>query len=416
MFATEDEWVPDNLDTVPPGCVLAAMLDDIDVDRCTGYDRVRVMLAHQRQASHYAAQTYRTMTALVDVMREDPDETEFAEESAAAEIRAALRLTRRAADVEMAFALELQRRLPLVWMALCEGTIDIRRARVIVNNTLHLSVASARDVVDHVIEDAGLLTTGQLGAKIRKLCLQIDPQDARERYRHAVDDRRVVTEPTTSGTSNLLGVDLPPDLVAAGMKRINQIARGLRGPGETRTMDQLRADVLLDLVMGDGQASKAGRGTVDIIVDLKTLTELADHPGELAGYGPVIADIARQVAERQTDAEWRWTITDPDTEQTLDTDTTRTRPTARQRRQIQARDRTCIFPGCRMPAVGCDIDHRIPLSEHGPTRNDHLAPACRYDHVTVRHRFGWSYIPLSNGDYQWTSRLGHTYTTSGRSP
>ncbi|MEA2000446.1 MAG: DUF222 domain-containing protein [Actinomycetota bacterium] len=254
--------------------------------------------------------------------------------------------------------------------------------------------------MDHVIADAGLLTTGQLGAKVRKLCVQIDPQDARGRYKYAVDDRRLVAEPTESGTSNLLGIDLPPDLVAAGMKRINQIARGLRGPGETRTMDQLRADVLLDLVIGTSQATKAGRGTVDIIADLKTLTELADHRGELAGYGPVIADIARQVAERQTDAEWRWTMIDPDSQQTLDTDITRRRPAARQRRQIQTRDRTCIFPGCRMPAVGCDIDRRIPLSEHGPARNDHLAPACRYDHVTVRHRFGWSYIPLSNGDYQ----------------
>jgi hypothetical protein len=412
MFDDNLDWVPDNLEAVPPGYVLAAMLDDIDLDTCSGYDRIRVLQAQQRMASHYSARSYQTMTSVVDVMTEGPDEVGFAEEAAAAEIRAALRLTRRSADVELSFALELRQRTPLVWEALQSGAIDVRRARVIVNGTLHLSDAGARDVVDHVISDAGLLTTGQLGAKIRKLCLDVNPQDAKDRYEHAVEDRRIQAEPTESGTSNLLGINLPPHRVAAGMKRINQIARSLAGPGETRTMDQRRADILLDLIEGTGQATGASRAIVDLQADLKSLAELADHPGELAGYGPVIADIARQVAELQKEAEWRWTVTG----RPLATGITRRRPTASQIRQVQTRDTTCIFPGCRMPAVGCDIDHRIPWSEHGQTEVDFLAPACRYDHVTIRHRMGWAYIPLDNGDYQWTSRLGHTYTTSGQSP
>jgi hypothetical protein len=37
----------------------------------------------------------------------------------------------------------------------------------------------------------------------------------------------------------------------------------------------------------------SGGGTVDITVDLRTLLGLTEEPGELGGWGPVIADIAR---------------------------------------------------------------------------------------------------------------------------
>jgi hypothetical protein len=127
----------------------------------------------------------------------------------------------------------------------------------------------------------------------------------------------------------------------------------------------------------------------------------------------VIADIARQVTEAHHDAEWRYTITHPETGAVLHTGLTRRRPTADQRRRVEARDRTCVFPGCRMPATNCDLDHRIPWSQGGKTTVDDLAPGCRHDHVVVKHRCKWTYQRLPNGDYLWTSRLGHKYTTSG---
>jgi hypothetical protein len=177
-------------------------------------------------------------------------------------------------------------------------------------------------------------------------------------------------------------------------------------------MDQLRADVLLDLVTGVSRHGKtAAGGVVDIRVDLETLTRLADVPGELAGYGPVIADIARRAAETQLDAEWRYTVTDPDTGVPVAVGTTRRRPTASQRRLIEAAYETCVFPGCRVPAADCDLDHRTPWSQGGTTTAENLAPMCRHDHIVVKHRIGWTYRRLPNGDHQWTSPLGHTYIT-----
>jgi hypothetical protein len=270
-------------------------------------------------------------------------------------------------------------------------------------------------VIGRILEAATRLTTGQLGALIRKVCVQADPDDAAIRYRETVEERRLETEPTVNGTAHLYGLDLPPDRVQAAMRRINDLAQSLKTRDETRTLDQIRADVFLDLLDGVGHHRRGGRGTVDIQVDLTTLVRLSEDPGELAGYGPVIADIARQVAENQPQAEWRWTLTHPDTGLVVDNGTTRRRPTSRQRRHVEARNRTCVFPGCRRPAIDCDLDHSRPWAHGGPTTERNLAPLCRHNHGT-KHRCGWTYRRLPYGDYLWTSRLGHTYTTSGHPP
>ena len=194
----------------------------------------------------------------------------------------------------------------------------------------------------------------------------------------------------------------------------NLIIRPLRRGDETRTMDQLRADVVLDLLKGTREPTRAGRGTVDVNVDLATLAGLSDASGDLRGYGPVIAEIARRVAEADSTARWRAVVTDPSSGAVVHSGVVRRRPTAQQQREVEMRDRTCVFPGCRMPAVDCDVDHRIPVSERGPTDPAHLAPACRHDH-RVRHRHGWRYRHLPDGRYRWTSPLGHTYHST-RSP
>lgn len=67
-----------------------------------------------------------------------------------------------------------------------------------------------------------------------------------------------------------------------------------------------------------------------------------------------------------------------------------------------------------MPAEDCDLDHMTPYGESGATSVTNLAPLCRHDHRL--RNVGWTYRRLDTGDYEWTSRLGLTYHTSGRSP
>ena len=409
MFVVYVEGIPRCLDDLEPGPVLAGFLACIDVTEVSGHDRIVVLRAHQRMAAHYQAQMYQDMVSVVDVM-EDSDDPMLGFEAAATEIRAALRLTRRAADAVLETAMALRLRLPRLWELLAAGVIDERRARVIAHGVAHLPEEIARRVVEEIADEAPRLTTGQLRARLRRLCIETDPAEAQRRYEETVSERRVVAEPTDDGTAHLFGLDLPPDRVAAITARINALARSLRGGDETRTMDQLRADVFLDLL--DGTAHHGRGGVIDLQVDLATLAGLAEAPGELGGFGPVIADIARQATDHHTGSEWRYTVTDRG--QALHHGTTRRRPTAAQRRHVQTRDRTCVFPGCRMPAVACDIDHTTPWAEGGPTSVANTAPACRHDHINKDR--GWTYQRLPDGDYHWTSPLGHTHTTSGHPP
>ena len=89
----------------------------------------------------------------------------------------------------------------------------------------------------------------------------------------------------------------------------------------------------------------------------------------------------RQVASGHQVARWTFAVTAPDG--AFHTGTTRRRPTAALQRQVEAAYPSCVFPGCRMPASECDLDHRVPYAEGGPTDADHLAPACRYDSVPL---------------------------------
>jgi hypothetical protein len=395
------------------------LLAAVDRSRLNGHDLVTVMKAQARQAAHLQAELLATMAEMAYCPEGGPqsavERKDEPGEFAADEIRAALAPTRRSAEGELDLAMRLRERLPEVWETLHCGDIDVRRARVIVDGTDHLDQTTARQVAEHTLEGAGELTTGQLRALIRRLCIDTDPEDAAQRFEHSVSDRRVYAEPDLDGTATLLGLQLPPNRVSGVMRRINRIAQSLRGPAEGRTMDQLRADIYLDLLEGNHHTrSSRDRAVVDIRVDLETLAGLADTAGEIGGWGPVIADVARQVTADQPDAEWRVGVTDG-TGRVVWDGVTRRRPTTAQTRYVQARHQTCIFPGCRIPARDCDLDHRQPWADGGPTSRNNLAPLCRHDH-TVKTSPGWHLQRLPTGDYQWTSALNHIYVTAGVPP
>ncbi|MCH7582493.1 MAG: DUF222 domain-containing protein [Acidobacteria bacterium] len=417
------EWVesdrqvlPDDLEMIPPGLILATVLGSVDASRLNGHHLVRVMKAHARLEAHFAAEKMSVMAELAycprggpqaEVVR-DPVEVEFA----STEIGTALHLTRQAADSQLGFALQLRERLPRVWELLASGLIDVARARTIVDGTDHLSEGTARHVVERIIEAAPKLTTGQLRARIRRLSVETDPEEAKTRYQEALSERRVVSQADVEGTASLFGLKLEPHRVTAVSRRINQIARDLQHGDDPRTLDQIRADVFLDLLAGVDLNTAGRLATVDITVDLETLTGLTENPGELAGFGPVIADIARQVTAEQDNAEWRYTVTD---NRGVHTGITTRRPTTALKRYVEASYRHCVFPGCRMPSGDCDLDHTVAVIDGGTTTDDNLAPLCRYHH-RAKHQAPWKPRRLPNGDHQFTSPLGHTYTTSGRSP
>jgi hypothetical protein len=417
MFDQVDTQLPSSFATMAPGLMLAMILESVADAELSDSDRILVLQAHERMASYYQGLMYTDMVDVAGRLEAAGDDPMEAAEAAAAEVRVALRLTRRHADSEMAYALQLDGELAALGAAVREGRLDVRRAKVIADATLGLSQAGREWVLGRILDDAPRLTTGQLRARVVRLALEADPEAARLQHEAQVDQRRVVIEPTGPGTADIIGIGLPADRVAGAKRRIEEMARSLRRAGESRTMDQLRADVFLDLLEGDQvTGSHAGRrGVVDLTVDLATLAGLSEAAGELAGYGPVFADIARQVADRQRDSQWRFTVTDPETARPIQTGITRRRPTTSDRRDVEARDRTCIFPGCRMSAADCDLDHRLEHVNGGPPTPDNLVPLCRHDH-RIRHTHGWKHRRVDHGDHEWTTRLGQVVTTSGAPP
>jgi Domain of unknown function (DUF222) len=242
----------------------------------------------------------------------------------------------------------------------------------------------------------------------------LDPEDATKREQRGVEERRVIGEPNPDGTGNLIGLNLPADRVAAILERINRLAKAAKTAGDSRSIDQVRADVYLDLLTGSS-LSRTSAGSVDITVDLATLTGLSEVPGEIPGWGPVIADIARQVAVANDHGQWRVNITDPETGQVVWNGSTRRRPTAGERRHVLSRQPVCVFPGCRMPARDSDLDHTIDYSKGGRTHPHNLGPLCRHHH-RLKHEAGWKLEQPTPGKFIWTSPLGHTYHSPDRAP
>jgi hypothetical protein len=130
---------------------------------------------------------------------------------------------------------------------------------------------------------------------------------------------------------------------------------------------------------------------------------LDEQPGDLAGYGPIPAELARELAAEGT---WRRLITDPLSGTLLDFGRTTYRPPAGLADFVRARDQRCVFPGCSRAAKYCDLDHGICYPE-GTTSACNLACLCRRHH-RLKHESEWTLI--RDGDrFIWTAPTGLQY-------
>ncbi|MGY1803968.1 DUF222 domain-containing protein [Blastococcus sp. SYSU D00922] len=88
----------------------------------------------------------------------------------------------------------------------------------------------------------------------------------------------------------------------------------------------------------------------------------------------------------------------------------RYRPSDAMQRFVRARDRRCRFPGCRIPAARCDLDHNRPWPA-GATSCDNLCCLCRHHHRLSHQAPGWSMRRLPDGGLEWTTPSGERITT-----
>lgn len=183
-------------------------------------------------------------------------------------------------------------------------------------------------------------------------------------------------------------------------------------PADTRTMDQLRADIATDVLLAAGpddcvagSGLEAIRATVQVTVPVLTMTGASTEPAVLAGYGPIDTDTARLLAAGATG--WERVMTSPVTGAVMCVD--RYRPGPALDRFLAARDEHCRFPGCRRPVWRCDVDHTIGAAQGGPTSHGNLAHLCRRHHV-LKTVEAWTVEQVTPGVLVWTSPTGRKHT------
>ena len=142
--------------------------------------------------------------------------------------------------------------------------------------------------------------------------LRFDPAARTRQIEHTTADRDLyLGDGGDGGTASLTAFNLPVARAAAAFERVDAIARARRAGGDLRTLAQLRADTVLDLLDGTGTDTPPmfRQGVLELQIPLATAIGADCAPADLAGYGPVLADVARQIARDRNDLQWRFSVT-----------------------------------------------------------------------------------------------------------
>jgi hypothetical protein len=468
-------------DAMPPSWYLGQALTEATLDgygELTDDELTGVLRACERQISGgYAA----LARAVIEVAERRAAQSRRPASSGLAdhvtdELAAELTLTGRSARRLLDVAAGL-RRLPEVGSELLNGAIDWPRACVFVDELSVLGDAAAREISVRLADRAAGWTTGQLRAALVRVVLAADPDAADRRKSAGRKDTRVETWHEPSGNAVLAGRELPPAEVIAADARLAADADWLRGNGAAGTLAELRAMAYLarlsgrDLtsllapgsaeaadceprscgtagIGGDSGTGDSRSGSVHLTMPLSALADLAQSPGEVAGYGPVDSRDARELARmlrRDKGTRWCLTVTGPGGTavahacarcgpaagqpvirwaidlrarlRTLERGTcSHSRasagyvPPPRLGHLIRVRQRRCSFRGCRRAAVRCDLDHTVPFETGGLTCECNLAPLCRRHH-RAKQTPGWQLTQDQPGYMTWRLPSGRRHQT-----
>ncbi|MHB1171529.1 MAG: DUF222 domain-containing protein [Lacisediminihabitans sp.] len=250
-----------------------------------------------------------------------------------AELACALRLPERTVEGLVGVSQVLVHDLPGALAASRVGEISYRHAQILVEHAATLSPEAAARLEAAVLPLATSATPTQFDRRTRVARERIHPESITARHRRAEGDRTVQCTSARDGMA-WVSAYLPASDAVGICTRVTEAAISIQGPGETRTLTQLRADVFRDLLLDDddddddeghaivgtatpdGQASPHRHATRDlgqtarrprrkfrgikprVLVTVPVLTLLghSDEPGSLEGYGPIDPDTARELA------------------------------------------------------------------------------------------------------------------------
>lgn len=386
----------------------------------------------------------------------------------------------------LTLALDLVNKYPAIIGAMETGRLDERTAEMLAKQMRTVDAASRhavqKDVIDWLlstIESGSRPSRSAILAKTDRFIEKHDPEGVLYRRREALSKRYVSVKRSADGMStlraNLASTEaesIYSALQSAARERMETereaLAEAVRHLGKHnvdftagRTMEQHRADALVDAMIGPGSTTSTGAdagagadadagagagaaaGTeTDTVTDAEhapTLgpggrlsTQLRPYITVLTSLGPngepevylprggvatidaLIALLTRSIGA---------TISLPDPEPgSADSPQAerRYRIGAELARRIRLRDGTCRHPGCSVPAEDCDIDHVRPFSHINPdsgglTVEANLMCLCRRHH-RFKTFHDWQYQLERDGTLTVTTSTGHTLSTSPEGP
>ncbi|QHC65908.1 DUF222 domain-containing protein [Rathayibacter sp. VKM Ac-2759] len=317
--------------------------------------------------------------------------------------------------------------LPLTRAALSEGRLLWEAIEAICDAAATLP-ATARGALDErAVEVALTKNLTQLRRAVARMRDELHDEPLAVRHVRARQDRGVWVSPEIDGMATVCAL-LPAPVAMSAYNRLDRIARTLRdgdaeASGDERTLAQLRADALADLLcdgdiagttpVDDGPAAPPTfvpgvRADVRLTLAASTASGADDAPAHLDGYGLIPADTARELVG--VGASFTRILTDPDTGIVASVGRTHRVPPHRMRLHLQLRDQTCRFPGCTRPASTSEADHTLEWRNGGDTALANLLSLCTAHHH-VRHGDRWTYRLHPDGTAEWTTPTGRRVTT-----
>ena len=242
-----------------PGADLLRELADACLD---GMAEVARLEARSAAVKVRLAAAYAEVSRALAPPVASPQERTAQEMAVVAEVACVLTVSERSASALLSDAQVLTTALPLTLEALQAGTISWQHARIMVDETASLDPAGAAGLEAHFLDPdapdpargcpAGGLVPGRFRVKARTWRERHHPVSIEKRHTKCAADRRVEFVPDRDGMA-WLNAYLPADTAAGIWERTTAEARALQGPGEARTLTQLRADIAANLLLaGDG--------------------------------------------------------------------------------------------------------------------------------------------------------------------
>ncbi|WP_158375746.1 DUF222 domain-containing protein, partial [Cellulosimicrobium cellulans] len=245
----------------PPGPELDAWLRGLDLTVLSPAILVEAIAAQDRVESYQHA---RTLAMVAELARREEMRPEWSPLAGAPPTQAcvagdelAMRLgwPRVTATRTVHRALVLDGLLGATRQALETGHVDAAKAQVLTAELADLPFQVAHAVEDAVLPDADQCSVGQLRQRVAREIRLVDPEGAAGRHDRARRTRKVShPRPQPNGMASMwLVLDAADAIRVDGV--LTHAAKTAKALGDGRTLDQLRADGLRDLVVGDVPAS-----------------------------------------------------------------------------------------------------------------------------------------------------------------